>query len=395
MALFDNESLAMVLAFLSWLSFLIFLWAPRPQQQSPFSEARSQGQKTWTRLRTPWKKGRAFTKSAPVLARHLPPLADEVPQTALDSLQSELLSAQAEVSVVKDAAQASCKRMAELVSETEKAMEARCAASAPFRAPPAWAEQRVTKAPRDAAIFREEWERQAMELEETRLAKLEIDNLKRDLREARSTAEQLGQQLAAADKQREAAESEAQALRAELVALQAEMLTGQRQLEELRHDCLCPIRQTRMKSPVVAADGHTYERSSVSRWIAERGTSPMTNLPLPSKTLVPNILASKFVACLARSSQEAEDAEVSSDSDSESSGTGELPRGSGSQSSESEAEVLRVAAALANSAAASPPQVSDLSAAEVLRALLTHDNDNDLVEAIWHIRHSETDVSNG
>lgn len=390
MALFDDAQLAMVLAFLAWLAFLLFLWMPRPQQQSPLSEAQSQLQRNLMRLRAPRKKGRAFAKPAPALARRVP-LEAEVPRTVLDSLQSELLSAQAEVSVVKDTAQASCKRMAELVSETEKALEeARCAASGPFRAP-AWVEQRVTKAPRDVAILREEWERSAMELEETRLAKLEIDRLKLDLREARSTAEQLGQQLAAADERREAAESQNQALRAELVALQEEMATGQRQLLELRHDCLCPIRQAWMKTPVVAADGHTYERSSVSRWIAERGTSPMTNLPLQNRTLVPNVLASKFVACLTRSPQEVESPEFSSDSDSEIFGAGGLPRGSGSQS-ESEVEISPVAASPASTTA---PQGPDLSAAEVLRALLTHDNDNDLVEAIWHIRHSETDVSNG
>ena len=43
-----------------------------------------------------------------------------------------------------------------------------------------------------------------------------------------------------------------------------------------------------MRDPVLAMDGHTYERSEIERWLADHQTSPKTNSPLPSKMLVPN-----------------------------------------------------------------------------------------------------------
>ena len=52
---------------------------------------------------------------------------------------------------------------------------------------------------------------------------------------------------------------------------------------------LCPITQTAMSDPVVALDGHTYERRAIEQWFARgRLTSPVTNLRLPSVALVPN-----------------------------------------------------------------------------------------------------------
>ncbi len=45
-----------------------------------------------------------------------------------------------------------------------------------------------------------------------------------------------------------------------------------------------------MVDPVVASDGHTYEREAIEGWLHERGkrTSPMTGLPLESLQLLPN-----------------------------------------------------------------------------------------------------------
>jgi WD40 repeat protein len=54
-------------------------------------------------------------------------------------------------------------------------------------------------------------------------------------------------------------------------------------------DFHCPITQERMKDPVVAADGFTYERQAITNWFSQgRRTSPATNLPLPNTLLVPN-----------------------------------------------------------------------------------------------------------
>jgi hypothetical protein len=40
-----------------------------------------------------------------------------------------------------------------------------------------------------------------------------------------------------------------------------------------------------MRDPVVAADGFTYERSVIERWLRSNDTSPITNETLADKTL--------------------------------------------------------------------------------------------------------------
>ena len=51
---------------------------------------------------------------------------------------------------------------------------------------------------------------------------------------------------------------------------------------------ICPITHMVMKCPVVAADGHTYERSAIEQWLRTSSSSPVTNMPLTNKTLLPN-----------------------------------------------------------------------------------------------------------
>jgi serine/threonine protein kinase len=51
---------------------------------------------------------------------------------------------------------------------------------------------------------------------------------------------------------------------------------------------LCPINMTTMADPVVTADGQTYERSAIERWLRTRNTSPATGAVLPHKELAPN-----------------------------------------------------------------------------------------------------------
>ncbi len=52
---------------------------------------------------------------------------------------------------------------------------------------------------------------------------------------------------------------------------------------------LCPITQSPMSDPVIAADGHTYERTAIERWFgAGRLTSPVTNEPVTSTRLLQN-----------------------------------------------------------------------------------------------------------
>merc|ERR1712166_445086 len=51
----------------------------------------------------------------------------------------------------------------------------------------------------------------------------------------------------------------------------------------------CPITGCLMEDPVVTSDGYTYERSAISAWLKKSNRSPMTNMPLTNKALVPNM----------------------------------------------------------------------------------------------------------
>ena len=50
----------------------------------------------------------------------------------------------------------------------------------------------------------------------------------------------------------------------------------------------CPITLTEMTDPVLAQDGHTYERSAIEKHIREHGLSPKTNQILSINALIPN-----------------------------------------------------------------------------------------------------------
>uniref|UniRef100_A0A7S0SK23 U-box domain-containing protein n=1 Tax=Mantoniella antarctica TaxID=81844 RepID=A0A7S0SK23_9CHLO len=57
------------------------------------------------------------------------------------------------------------------------------------------------------------------------------------------------------------------------------------QIPQEFYDCItCEV----MLDPVIAWDGHTYERTPIVRWLAEHSTSPMTGETLPDFTLRPN-----------------------------------------------------------------------------------------------------------
>ena len=45
-----------------------------------------------------------------------------------------------------------------------------------------------------------------------------------------------------------------------------------------------------MEDPVVAADGHTYERAAIERWFAKKLTSPKTGADIQTTALFPNHL---------------------------------------------------------------------------------------------------------
>ena len=47
--------------------------------------------------------------------------------------------------------------------------------------------------------------------------------------------------------------------------------------------------QELLRDPVVAADGHTYERQHIFEWLQKSNTSPMTNEPMDHQHLIPNL----------------------------------------------------------------------------------------------------------
>lgn len=51
---------------------------------------------------------------------------------------------------------------------------------------------------------------------------------------------------------------------------------------------ICPILKDVMEDPCVAADGYTYERKVIEKWFQQNDESPMTNLRLQNKNLLPN-----------------------------------------------------------------------------------------------------------
>ena len=51
---------------------------------------------------------------------------------------------------------------------------------------------------------------------------------------------------------------------------------------------VCPITQELMDDPVIAFDGHTYERRAIERWFKRRQTSPKTGEQLANAVLLPN-----------------------------------------------------------------------------------------------------------
>jgi hypothetical protein len=63
-------------------------------------------------------------------------------------------------------------------------------------------------------------------------------------------------------------------------------------------DVNCPITTDLLENPVVAADGHTYEKSEISSWIVRNRVSPKTQARLSTIDTIDNILMKKFIGCM-------------------------------------------------------------------------------------------------
>jgi hypothetical protein len=55
------------------------------------------------------------------------------------------------------------------------------------------------------------------------------------------------------------------------------------ELKDMAFDCVL------MDDPVIAADGHTYNRVDIEKWFKQHNTSPLTNDPVDHKMLISNI----------------------------------------------------------------------------------------------------------
>jgi hypothetical protein len=51
----------------------------------------------------------------------------------------------------------------------------------------------------------------------------------------------------------------------------------------------CSITQEVLVDPVIASDGYSYSRAAIVHWLRDHVTSPMTNLRLDDRSLIPNI----------------------------------------------------------------------------------------------------------
>ena len=62
----------------------------------------------------------------------------------------------------------------------------------------------------------------------------------------------------------------------------------------IRDEYLCPIMYELFREPVVASDGHTYEREAIEKWLKTRNTSPRNGEPI-SGLLVANLNLKKLL----------------------------------------------------------------------------------------------------
>ncbi|KAK9806977.1 hypothetical protein WJX72_009234 [[Myrmecia] bisecta] len=77
--------------------------------------------------------------------------------------------------------------------------------------------------------------------------------------------------------------------------------------QELGEEMCCPITQELMRDPVIAEDGHTYDRAAMEQWLSKHDTSPMTNEALTSKALFPNLIVRRLIASHVASGRVAEE----------------------------------------------------------------------------------------
>ena len=68
----------------------------------------------------------------------------------------------------------------------------------------------------------------------------------------------------------------------------ASQLNGLDVAASFPNSTLCPITHALMQDPVMIADGYSYERSAILRWLSEHTTSPVTGQVLAHEFVTPS-----------------------------------------------------------------------------------------------------------
>lgn len=67
------------------------------------------------------------------------------------------------------------------------------------------------------------------------------------------------------------------------------------ELDRFPPECYCPLSLEVFDDPIVASDGHTYERMYFLSWLALHSTSPMTGRDLETGLVFPNFLIRAYI----------------------------------------------------------------------------------------------------
>ncbi|CAI5997950.1 unnamed protein product, partial [Closterium sp. NIES-65] len=95
--------------------------------------------------------------------------------------------------------------------------------------------------------------------------------------------------LQCAERRRERRPDLAEVIHPALAEIAKEALAEEkRRKKRIDSQFICPISKEIMRDPVVAADGFTYEREHIARWMATSGVSPCTGQQLQHTCLTPN-----------------------------------------------------------------------------------------------------------
>ena len=207
---------------------------------------------------------------------------------------------EAEAQAARLEAEARVREEAEARAREEAEARAREEAEARVREAELERQEAEVRARRDELALRARQREEAQREAETRQLEAESVRLEQERRAALARsreAENLATPAAPAAPAAPAVlAADAAATRREAHASQAQQASGGNWQEQLLADTealdelSCPITHVLMQDPVVAADGMTYEKVAIERWLESHDTSPMTGEVLEHKFLVKNHL---------------------------------------------------------------------------------------------------------